>query len=96
MKSLILKFLLCPDLYLSKTSQLTLIFKKRSFVKKNVHSTYVCMNPFHQYYEIEKNVVLCATCASQQKKGNLALSSKKEDAFLSTGCSNWKKALEKL
>ena len=26
---------------------------------------------------------------------SLALSSKKDDAFLSTGCSNWKKALEK-
>ena len=39
--------------------------------------------------------MLCATCVSQEKDGNLALSSKKENAFLSTGCLNWKKALEK-
>ena len=46
------------------------------------------------HYDLEKDV-LCGTCVSQEKKGNLALSSEKEDAFLSTGCSNWKKALEK-
>ena len=38
--------------------------------------------------------MLFATCVSQEKKGNSALLSKKEDAFLSTSCSNWKKALE--
>ena len=31
----------------------------------------------------------------KRKKGNPALLSKKEDAFLSTSCSNWKNALEK-
>ena len=48
------------------------------------------------HHNLEKDKVLCATCVSQEKKCNLALSSKKEDAFLSTGCSNWKKALEKI
>ena len=38
--------------------------------------------------------MLCVKCISQVKKDDLALSSKKEDAFLSTSCSNWKKALE--
>ena len=51
------------------------------------------MYPFHD--DLEKDVVLCATCVSQERKSNLALSSKKEDAFLSTGYSNWKKALQK-
>ena len=32
----------------------------------------------------------------KRKKGNPALLSKKEDAFLSTSCSNWKNALEKV
>ena len=61
-------------------------------VRKNV-STHVGMYPFHD--DLEKDVVLCATCVSQERKSNLALSSKKEDAFLSTGYSNWKKALQK-
>ena len=74
MRTLILKLLLCPDLYLSKISQLTLIFQKGSLVRKNVHSTHVGVK----------------TCVAQEKKNNLALSSKKEDAFLSTGSSSWK------
>ena len=93
-KTLILKVLLCPDLHLSKISQLTLIFQKGSLVRKNVHSAQVGTNHFHGCIMILKKMC-CVAHVSQEKKGNLALSSEKEDAFLSTGCSNWKKALEK-
>ena len=47
------------------------------------------------HYDVKTDVVLCEVCVSQGKKGNLTLSTKKEDAFISTGFSNWKKALEK-
>ena len=47
------------------------------------------------HYDVKTDVVLCEVCVSQRKKGNLTLSTKKEDAFISTGFSNWKKTLEK-
>ena len=59
MKTLILKTLLCPDLYLSKISQLTLIFQKESLVRMNVHSTYVGLNPFHGCILILKKMSCC-------------------------------------
>ena len=86
MKTLILKVLLCPDLHLSKISQLTLIFQKGSLVRKNAHFNPCWYESFPWlHYDLEKDVVLYAICVSQEKKGNLTLSSKKEDAFLSTG-----------
>ena len=52
----------------------------------------ILLNPYKSFpwlhYDLEKDEVLCAACVSQEKKINLALSSKKEDAFVSTGCSN--------
>ena len=86
MKTLISKVLLCPDLYLSKTSCL---WSGGTFTP----CWYKSFPWLH--YDLEKCVVLCATCASKEKKRNLALSLKKEDAFLSTGSLNWKKSLEK-
>ena len=47
------------------------------------------------HYDVKTDVVLCEVCVSQGKKGNLALSTKKEDVFISTGFLNWKKASEK-
>ena len=44
---------------------------------------------------MKTDVVLCQVCVSQGKKGNLTLSTKKGDVFISTGFSNWKKAFEK-
>ena len=96
MKTLILKVLLCPDLYLSKISQLTLIFQKKKFGQEERS-----FNPFWYesfpwlHYDLERCRVVCNMCFSREKKGNLALSSKKEDAFISTGCSSWNKAPEK-
>ena len=71
-------------------------FPKRKFGQEE-HSFNPCWYEsfLWLHYDLGKDVVLCATYISQEKKGSLALSSKKEDTFLSTGCSNWKKALEK-
>ena len=52
------------------------------------------MNPFHDCIMVLKKISCCVQHVSQKKKGNSAQLSKKEDAFLSTSCSNWKKALE--
>ena len=84
-------------LLFSKSQPLNFDYPKRKFgqgPKQSFNpSWYKSFSWLH--YEVGKDVVLCATCVSQEKKGNLTLSSKKEDAFLSTGFSNWKKALEK-
>ena len=43
------------------------------------------------HYDLEKNVVLGAKCINQEKKATYD-TTKKEDAYLSTGCSDWEKA----
>ena len=44
------------------------------------------------HYDVKTDVVLCEVCVSQGKKGNLTLSTKKEDAFILNGFLNLKKA----
>ena len=95
MKTLILIVLLCANLYLSKISQLTLIFQKGSMVRKNFHSTNVDMNPSHGCIIILKKMSCCKQHVFHKQKANLALSPKKEDVFLSTGCSK-KESLGKI
>ena len=68
MKTLILKVLLCPDLHLSKISQLTLIFQKGSVVRKNAHSTHVGMNPFHGYIMILRKMCCVEHVFLKRKK----------------------------
>lgn len=46
-------------------------------------------------YEASTEKVFCKTCKEADAKNLLQFSSKKEDAFISVGFSNWKKALEK-
>lgn len=46
-------------------------------------------------YEASTDKVFCKTCKEADAKNLLQFSSKKEDAFISIGFSNWKKALEK-
>ena len=43
----------------------------------------------------DDDVVLCDVCVSQGKKENLTLSTEKEDTFISTSFSNWKRASKK-
>ena len=57
MKTLIFNILLCADLYLSKISQLTLIFQKGRLVRKSVYSTRI--NPFHGCIMILKKMKCC-------------------------------------
>ena len=84
---------LCRSIFV-KNQPVNFDFPKRTFgQKERLFDPYKSFPWLH--YDLEKDEMLCATCVSQEKKINLALSSKKEDAFLSTGCSNWKKALEK-
>ena len=81
----------------AKNQRVSFDFPKRKFGQEE-RSFKLCWYEFFPWlhYDLEKDVAFCATCVSQEKKGNLVLSSKKEEAFPSTGCSNWKKALEKL
>ena len=46
-------------------------------------------------YNVKTDITLCEVCISQGKKGNLTLSTKKQNAFISIGFLNWKKASEK-
>ena len=45
---------------------------------------------------MKTDVVLCKVCVSQGKKRNLTFSTKKEEAFISTGFLNWKKSFRKI
>lgn len=63
---LIFKAVLGLDHYWQKISQSTLIIQKEM---KNNHLTHLGINLSH--YELEEDVVFCATCVSQEKKGNL-------------------------
>ncbi|KAG8179238.1 hypothetical protein JTE90_004066 [Oedothorax gibbosus] len=46
-------------------------------------------------YEASTEKVFCKTCKEADIKNLLQFSSKKDNAFISVGFSNWKKALEK-
>ena len=47
------------------------------------------------HYDEMSDSALCHICVSQNDKGNLTTARNKEQAFLSTGFSNWKKALSR-
>ena len=47
------------------------------------------------HYNEENDSVLCFICTKQNAKENLISATKKEEAFLKGGFSNWKKALDK-
>ena len=91
MKTIILKFLLCPDLYLSKLSQLTLIFQKGSLVRKNFHSTHVGMNIFHGCIMILKKMSCCVEHVFLKRKKQLSSIIQKGSCF----SFNWLFELEK-
>ena len=50
--------------------------------------------PWFHYDEISDSA-FCYICISQNNKGNLTSARNKEQSFISTGYSNWKKALER-
>ena len=53
------------------------------------------MFPWLHYSGKETDFVLCHTCMSQYKQGNIKLSTKLEMTFIESGFFNWKKATEK-
>lgn len=72
------------------------IYPKRKFGKRerSFNPTWYKIFPW-LHYCTEKDFVLCHTCMTQHKQGNIKLSTKLEMAFIETGFTNWKKAIEK-
>ena len=54
-----------------------------SGLERSFNSSWYKLHPW-LYYDVKTSVVLYEVCVSQGKKGNLTLSTKKEDAFIST------------
>ena len=46
------------------------------------------------HYDQQEDHVLCFNCMKQEKRGNLQTAKKREKAFISSGFSSWKDALE--
>ena len=71
-------------------------FPKKNYGKqlRSFQSTWIELFPWIHYNE-KNDSVLCFICAKQNAKNYLLSARKKEQAFISTGYSNWKKALQR-
>ena len=71
-------------------------FPKKGYGKQNRSFQQKCFEQLlWLHYNEENDSVLCFICAKQNAKENLISATKKEEAFLKGGFSNWKKALDK-
>ena len=82
---------------MQKINLSTLIVQKEKLGRKSDHLTHLGIKYYRSRDLILEKVSCCVELVFvRKKKCNLILSSIKQDAFLSTEFSNWKKALEKL
>ena len=71
-------------------------FPKKAYGKqfRSFQTSWFDLFPWIHYNE-ENDSILCFICAKKNEKNYLLPATKKEQAFISTGYSNWKKALQR-